>query len=464
MIEFMNQLFHISCIMAVIAAVYILAGALASGKYFAGDFYCAGKMILIGFIIPFRPRIKIFFPMGSTSILCSEGTGSLQNVFAALAEKTGGDGTVFIPAPAAAVSPVMIVFFIWLFGFFVVLFYHVMKYVSFKRMVERWSGDIADARILEAFREIKNQLGITSYLQIRKCACISSPMLIQLLKPAILLTDAQMAREDLLLVLRHEMIHLKRKDLWYRWALLLAVAINWFNPTVYAFSRAFTCFCELSCDELVTENMPEAGRYRYSMIIIHLAGCKAKSNTLFSSFSCGGKKYMKNRLFSIMSTGKKRLGTAVFAICFLSIFCAGMVFAAPGNERGTVDIPAERTVNAYGIKTNEDIDREMTEAFSEVFGNEFDKNNFPGMIITYDESGVPIVTDPDDPQKSAVYAGGKYEINGFYSSSDCSDSSLVFYVLKGRPVEVLDSSSSTTAAKVKYAGSGGYMKKDELKF
>ena len=62
-------------------------------------------------------------------------------------------------------------------------------------MVERWSGDIADARILEAFREIKNQLGITSYLQIRKCACISSPMLIQLLKPAILLTDAQMARK-----------------------------------------------------------------------------------------------------------------------------------------------------------------------------------------------------------------------------------------------------------------------------
>ena len=102
MIEFMNQLFHISCIMAVIAAVYILAGALANGKYFAGDFYCAGKMILIGFIIPFRPRIKIFFPMGSTSILCSEGTGSLQNVFAALAEKTGVDGTAFIPAPAEA--------------------------------------------------------------------------------------------------------------------------------------------------------------------------------------------------------------------------------------------------------------------------------------------------------------------------------------------------------------------------
>ena len=70
-----------------------------------------------------------------------------------------------------------------------------------------------------------------------------------------------------------------------------------------------------------------------------------------------------------------------------------------GNERGTVDIPAERTVNAYGIKTNEDIDREMTEAFSEVFGNEFDKNNFPGMIITYDESGVPIVTDPDEHRK-----------------------------------------------------------------
>lgn len=149
----------------------------------------------------------------------------------------------------------------------------------------------------------------------------------------------------------------------------------------------------------------------------------------------------------------------MFAICFLSVFCAGMIFAVTDNERRAAD-----TANTYIIKTEEDIDREIMEAFSEVFSNEFNENNYQGMIITYDDSGIPIVTDPDEPQKRAVYAGAKYEINGFYSSSDCSDSNLVFYVLMGHPIEVLDSSSSTAVAKVKYAGAGGYMKKSELKF
>lgn len=459
MVIFMNQLLHTSCMMAVIAAVYILAGALSNGKYFAGDFYYAGKMILLGFIIPFRPRIRVSFPLCPADSLFSEGTGSLQNIFTVLAEKSEAGTTAFIPVSAVAAAPVKIVFFVWLLVFFVVLFHHVMKYLSFKRLAERWSGDITDAQILKAFRETKKQLGITANLQIRKSACISSPMLIQPLKPVILLTDSQMRREDLVLILRHEMIHLKRKDLWFRWALLLAVAINWFNPAIYVFSKAFTCFCELSCDELVTENMPETGRYRYSMIIIHQAGCKVKSNTLFSSFSFGGKRFMKNRLFSIMNTTKKRWGAAMFAICLLSVFCAGMIFAVTDNERRAAD-----TANTYIIKTEEDIDREIMEAFSEVFSNEFNENNFQGMIITYDDSGIPIVTDPDEPQKRAVYAGAKYEINGFYSSSDCSDSNLVFYVLMGHPIEVLDSSSSTAVAKVKYAGAGGYMKKSELKF
>lgn len=173
---------------------------------------------------------------------------------------------------------------------------------------------------------------------------------------------------------------------------------------------------------------------------------------------------MKNRLFSIMNTAKKRWGVAVFASCFMAIFCAGTVFAAPAKDHGVMNDFTEQQVSTYIIKTTEDINQEMAESFVEVFSNEFNEDNFPGMIITYDENGIPIVVDPNEPQKRAVYASGRYEKNGFYSSSDCSSSSLIFYVLKGQQVEVLDSSYSTTAAKVKYAGTTGYMKKSELKF
>lgn len=462
MIIFIHQLIHTSCMMAVIAVLYILAGVFTNGKYFAGDFYLAGKMILFGFLIPFRPRITAAIPVGLTSILHPESAGPLRRIFTVPVENFKADGTVL--SPVAAASLVKMVFLLWCLGFAAVLLYHIMKYLYFKKTAGRWSEDIVEDEILEIFRETKDQLGITSHLQIKKCACISGPMLIQLLQPVILLPDNQMTGEDLKLVLRHEMIHLKRKDLWYRWTLLLAAAINWFNPVIYVFHKAFTCYCELSCDELVTENMPESGKYRYSMILLRLAGDRRESNTLFSSFCYGGKRYMKKRIFTIMNAAKKRWGAAVFTVCFLSIFCAGTVFAAPADKAGARNDSAELQISTNIFRTTEDIDREMEESFSEVFSNEFKAENFPGMIITYDEKGIPIVADPDDPKKKAVYAMGKYEKNGVYSSSDCSDSGLIFYILKGKQVEVLDSSYKTAAAKVTYAGAAGYMKKSELKF
>ncbi|MDO4293559.1 MAG: M56 family metallopeptidase [Eubacteriales bacterium] len=441
---FLNQLAHTSIMMTVIAGFYILAGVWMRKNYFAEDFYDVGKIILFGFLIPFRPRVTVMSLKGFSG---PKSTVNLQKTITAMyTEHFESDGRAVLPTVTG--STVNIIFLIWLLGFLVVLFYQLIKYVRFKSMLRRWSEDFSEVQIVKIFQEMKKEFGINSELRLKKCACISGPMLIQLSDPVILLTDHPVTGEDLKLILRHEMIHLKRKDLWFRWALLLAAAVNWFNPVIYIFSGVFNDFCELSCDEKVTENMSESGKYRYSMILIHLAGRYSKQGTLFSAFSRGGKGYMKKRLYSIMNTTKKKFGPAVLMICILSVLCAGTAFAASPNW-----------------KTDEEIQKEMEEAFSEVFSNEFNEDDFPGMIITYDEKGIPIVLDPNPPaMKEGVYATGRYEKNGFYSSSDCASSNLVFYILKGQQVEVLDSSYTTAAAKVKYAGATGYMKKTKVKF
>lgn len=82
------------------------------------------------------------------------------------------------------------------------------------------------------------------------------------------------------------------------------------------------------------------------------------------------------------------------------------------------------SMDTFEIKTEEEVGREMEEAFVEV----------------------------------------RYEKNGFYSSSNCADSNLVFYILKGKKIEIIDSSYTTTVAKVKYAGSNWLYLKSQLKF
>ena len=58
-------------------------------------------------------------------------------------------------------------------------------------------------------------------------------MMTGFVKPRILLPDADFTTDELRLILKHELVHYKRRDLWYKGLVLAANAIHWFNPAVY---------------------------------------------------------------------------------------------------------------------------------------------------------------------------------------------------------------------------------------
>jgi bla regulator protein BlaR1 len=441
--------------MTIVALLYVLAAVRFKEKYSARSFYYIGILIIAGFLIPFRPVISI--PV-SVSV---ERDGNVTDVMGSAApEEKTQNGTRESKAEA---WPITVTAVLWGVGTVGMVFYYGFRHVRFVHLAERWSREIKDSR-MDVLRKEKECLGISSHIAFKNCACISSPMLMKLLHPVILLPYICFPAEELSLVLKHELVHFKRKDLWWKGALILAVSLNWFNPAVRLFARVFTSICEESCDEMVTEKMGADLCARYARMIVSVADEKSKLNTVFSTYFYGGKESMKSRVFLIMNSGQRRFSVALIVFFAMLTVCTGTVFAA-SEESGTYpDCREEIPQEVFGIKSQEEIDWEMAEAFSEVFDNEFHEEDFPGMIITYDEDGIPIVTDPNVPDYRAVFATGRYEKNGFYSSSDCDSESLVFYILKGQKVEVTDSAYSTKVAKVKYAGATGYMKKGELKF
>lgn len=76
-------------------------------------------------------------------------------------------------------------------------------------------------------------------------------MLVGFFHPAILLPPVKFAGDELSLILKHELIHFKRHDLWYKALILEATALHWFNPVVYLMAKAAAVQCEISCDALV---------------------------------------------------------------------------------------------------------------------------------------------------------------------------------------------------------------------
>lgn len=446
MSSFFIQSLYRSFSMALVVMVYALAVLLFKRRYSAKSFYTTGTVILLGFLIPFRPHIILPAAAGIRTAESSAAGAFLHHVLAAQESglisytvRTTSEQTGYSPVAAAAA--------VWLAGALFLILYHGIRHIRFMKTVNRWSTEITDPAVLAVFEESKTTVQASPRLKLRGCSCISSPMLTGLFQPVILLPDTPLSTDDLRLVLKHEMVHDKRNDLIYKGVMVLAAAVNWFNPAVYLLARLTAHFCELSCDEETTKGMSERDRYHYAVVLLYTAGRKPSAATAFSTLFYGGRENMKLRISTIMCASKKRFAVTLLAGCAVLTLAAGSAFSITERMESHVD------------------NSEIETIFSETFDNTFREDNFPGMVITYDEDGVPLVTDPNSGVvPETVTASTRYSENGFYSSSDCSDSSLVFYIPKYETVEVTDSYLSTSAAKVKYAGSAGYMKKSRLKF
>lgn len=456
---FVIRLLYGSCSMTIVALLYIFLGTFLKEKYLAKSFYYMGILVILGFLIPFRPQILIPMTM-------EDGKENSAHIYnnAAISERILVPHEMDRDIPPVRTTTFQVIFALWILGTVLLLLYYGIRHVYFVKTVNRWSIELTEQKKQNVLNEIKKQVGVKKVPELRNCSLISSPMLVNQIHPMILLPDMYLTEDELKLVLYHEMVHFKRKDLMYKKGLILAVAINWFNPVVYLFAKMFMQFCEMSCDEVVTEGLNEGIRCQYAKVIIQTACREFKLNTVFSTFFDGGKKDMRDRISAIINTSKKQFGAGMLIVCLVLTLGSGTVFASSGNNGETLGEETDSMSDVSLVKSAQEIELEMKDAFSEEFNNEFNEEDFPGMIITYDEDGIPIVTDPNPPSARAVYATTRYEKNGFYSSSDCSDSNLVFYILKNKEVEVLDSAYTTTAAKVKYAQSTGYMKKSDLKF
>jgi hypothetical protein len=153
-------------------------------------------------------------------------------------------------------------------------------------------------------------------------------MLVGVFRPVILLPPVNTADDELAFILRHELIHFKRHDLWYKALILAAAALHWFNPVVYLMAGAAALQCEISCDALVLQGADFEKRRQYGETIIGVVRNGVKFRTALSTHFYGGKKGMKSRISSIMDTNRKRTGIAVLCIVLAVIMATGVPLAA----------------------------------------------------------------------------------------------------------------------------------------
>lgn len=330
--NFMFALLTCSITMSAIALLYMAIEPLLSKRYCAKGRYYTWLIVIIGLIIPFRPQfdnvvVKVDIPPEMALPIIQMG-----NV-APITEPS----PVTIPfAFLASVTVWQILVVVWLAGMVVFLVYHTIKHCRFVKLMGRWSEDIMDGPAFSTLKNLKTDMKITKQIGLQKCASIGSPMMVGFIYPKILLPRIDFTRDELRFILAHELVHYKRKDLWYKLLVLIASAIHWFNPIVYMVGRAIDIQCELSCDDEIVRSTDTDTRQHYSETIIGVVKHQSKMKTALSTNFYGGKKGMKNRIFSIMDSSNRKAGVAILCGAIILTMGTGFAFAAntvtPGDS------------------------------------------------------------------------------------------------------------------------------------
>lgn len=316
-----GALIESSIAMSVVALVYLAISSLASPIYAAKSCYYTWLIIAIGFLIPFRMHLPTPVIAVETAIL-GEVPLTMMNFAAISGGQAGTTGSA-----SGNISVLTVICALWLIGAIIFLSYHLNRHRKFLRLVKRWGEDVSDVKTIVIMENVKNGLGMVKPVRLRTCTGITSPMLIGFFRPAILLGTGYIPESELPLIFEHELVHFKRRDLWYKALLLLTTSIHWFNPIVHIMAREIGMACELSCDAEVTKNADINRRRQYVESIIGVIRQQTPAQTPLCTNFYSGKQGMKKRVLSIMDGKYKKIGVLLPVLIMFCTLSTGTVFA-----------------------------------------------------------------------------------------------------------------------------------------
>jgi bla regulator protein BlaR1 len=116
-----------------------------------------------------------------------------------------------------------------------------------------------------------NQMGITSKPRLVNADWASTPMTLRMDGRYVVVVPEELLmpnrREDLQLVLAHELAHVKRRDLAWNWLHTIVKALFFFNPLVWVAGRELRITQEMACDEMaVRATGARAARYGKTLL------------------------------------------------------------------------------------------------------------------------------------------------------------------------------------------------------
>ncbi len=166
-----------------------------------------------------------------------------------------------------------------------------------------------------------------------RCTDWSTPFVLGVLAPRIYVPET-VSEQDFPQVLAHERCHIRRWDHVWKPLAFLLLAVNWFNPVLWAAYVLLGRDMERACDEMVLKNATPIQRAAYSRALV---ACAAQPKMAAVCPLAFGEVAVKERVKNVLNYKKPALW-AVILLVVAAVIIGACLLTKPGYKNvGTLD-------------------------------------------------------------------------------------------------------------------------------
>lgn len=175
-----------------------------------------------------------------------------------------------------------------------------------------------------------------------RCTDWSTPFVLGVLAPRIYVPET-VSEQDFPQVLAHERCHIRRWDHVWKPLAFLLLAVNWFNPVLWAAYVLLGRDMERACDEMVLKNATPAQRAAYSRALV---SCAAQPKMAAVCPLAFGEVAVKESVKNVLNYKKPALWAVILLVVAAAIIGACLLTKPGYKNVGTLD--AEKL---YALRT-----------------------------------------------------------------------------------------------------------------
>lgn len=166
-----------------------------------------------------------------------------------------------------------------------------------------------------------------------RCTDWSTPFVLGVLAPRIYVPET-VSEQDFPQVLAHERCHIRRWDHVWKPLAFLLLAVNWFNPVLWAAYVLLGRDMERACDEMVLKNATPSQRAAYSRALV---ACAAQPKMAAVCPLAFGEVAVKERVKNVLNYKKPALWAVILLVVAAAIIGACLLTKPGYKNVGTLD-------------------------------------------------------------------------------------------------------------------------------